>query len=349
MPTLAGSDASLVFLAASAPGSVRVRATKAVVVAPPALDNSSDRRLLAPPMALRACDGAEQVSAVQEWVPSDHADVDTLADLPRRRIRSFSDRSRARMMYRLSTLDFQELPGIPEMVTLTYGAHFPTDGEVVKAHLWSFLKRWEREHGARPLGVWKMEFQQRGAPHFHLYVGRPVMDWRKFRSWARKAWNEVVGEFGGEAHLRQGVRLDRQFVAAVRSKGKIAGYFAKHNAKGTKALQNQIPEGFENVGRWWGTLGMRVHVTEIEVTLPVMLQMRRALVGLRRSRRRVVVVNGRQKMIGRNVKAPGRLIGLWSMAGDGYAILANLLDDVPRSTFLEYSQAGRKPIMPVRV
>ena len=51
---------------------------------------------------------------------------------------------------------------------------FPRSGRVVKEHLWAFKKRWFRRWGAYPVGVWKLEFQRRGAPHFHLYVGRPA-------------------------------------------------------------------------------------------------------------------------------------------------------------------------------
>lgn len=230
------------------------------------------------------------------------------------------------MMYRLSTLDFHELPGIPEMLTLTYPADFPVDGRIVKRHLFMFRRAWFRRFGAQPIGVWKLEFQRRGAPHFHLYVGRPVMPWREFLWWARMTWYRIVAS-GDEKHLDQGVRLDRQFVSAVRSKGKIAGYFAKHNAKGTKSYQNRTPEGFESVGRWWGYWGMTVHGHEVEISSQQLVEFRRLLAKLRKAR------------TGRKVRVPGRLIGSWAMSRDGYALLAQMLSrDGPAMTFVEWAR-----------
>jgi hypothetical protein len=259
---------------------------------------------------------AEQERADLEQLDDDQVldveDPDARQDGPARCITGFSSRARARMMYRISTLDWTELPGIPEMVTLTYPAEFPTDGPTIKRHLDAFYKRWERRFGAAPKGIWKLEFQRRGAPHFHLYVGRPHMPWRKFLDWARTAWFEVVGS-GDAKHLDQGVRLDRQFAAATRSVRKLAGYFAKHNAKhSTKHYQNERPAGFEQVGRWWGRWGMRVHVAEVELDVQSFIEFRRLLV---RARRRPTF----------KPKVPSRLIGTWTLMHDGYATAAQIL------------------------
>lgn len=229
-----------------------------------------------------------------------------------RRITGFSNRSRARMMYRISTLDWAGRKGVPEMVTLTYPREFPTDGRLVKQHLEAFRKRWHRKFGEPPSGVWKLEFQRRGAPHVHLYVFRPVMGWRVFLTWARDVWAEIVGS-GDPLHREFGVRVDRQFVAAARSVRKLAGYFAKHNAKDTtKHYQNEVPDGFANVGRFWGVWAMTNVAVEVEISTQQFVDIRRLLMRL-------------QRQSGRKRKAPGRLIGCWSLSYDGYKFAAQVL------------------------
>lgn len=231
-----------------------------------------------------------------------------------RRIRGFSARSRARMMYRIATLDWSEPRGVPEMVTLTYPGEFPCDGETVKRHLHNFRRAWAHKWG-QPRGVWKMEFQHRGAPHFHLYVFRPVMPWREFLAWCRETWHRIVTGCGGDcehAHATQGVRLDRQFTSAARSARKLAGYFAKHNAKHSKHFQNEVPEGFEHCGRFWGVWGMTPQVVSIEVDTQSFVELRRLLLRAQRVR-------------GRKRRAPSRLIGLWSLVHDGPTLAARML------------------------
>lgn len=171
----------------------------------------------------------------------------------------WSRQSRRNMIRTFGFLDWRAFlaRGVPEMVTLTYPEVFPRDGEIVKRHLQAFKERWTRKWGAAPVGVWKLEFQRRGAPHFHLYVARPAVRESEFRRWVSEAWYEVVGS-GDVRHLRAGTGVDRQFCARSASVAQLAAYFAKHNAKWGegKGYQNDVPEGFEHVGRFWGAWGM---------------------------------------------------------------------------------------------
>lgn len=99
---------------------------------------------------------------------------------PSREITGWSRKSRSNMIYTFAVLDWAPLMGevgIPAMSTLTYPGDWYTvapDGKASKAHLVAFFKRFERAWGAKWVGVWKMEFQRRGAVHYHLYSVPPV-------------------------------------------------------------------------------------------------------------------------------------------------------------------------------
>ena len=102
------------------------------------------------------------------------------ADAIRGDIRGWSRKSRARMISSLSELDLAPLymsADFPAMVTLTYPGDWKTvapDGAVVKGHLQAFFKRYRRSWGEDLKCIWKLEFQRRGAPHFHLLLVPPV-------------------------------------------------------------------------------------------------------------------------------------------------------------------------------
>lgn len=98
---------------------------------------------------------------------------------PTREITGWSRKSRSNMIYTLAVLDWSPLlsaTGIPAMSTLTYPGDWYTvapDGKTSKGHLRAFFKRYERAWGVEWIGVWKMEFQKRGAVHYHLYSVPP--------------------------------------------------------------------------------------------------------------------------------------------------------------------------------
>lgn len=57
--------------------------------------------------------------------------------------------------------------------TFTYPAEFPTDQGTVKRHLNTLVQRLIR---AGFHGFWRLEWQERGAPHFHILGAIPSMD-----------------------------------------------------------------------------------------------------------------------------------------------------------------------------
>jgi hypothetical protein len=133
------------------------------------------------------------------------------------------------------------------MCTLTYPGEFPMDGRTVKRHLDCFVKRAFRYwvDGSEPKSCfWFLEFQQRGAPHFHLFINfhipvELVAQW----------WYEIVGS-EDERHLLAGTRIE-----ALRSgRYGTVSYATKYAAK---IEQKLVPPNFVNVGRFWGVYGDR--------------------------------------------------------------------------------------------
>ena len=169
----------------------------------------------------------------------------------RGKIKGFSRASRRRLMDKLMGVDWRAVAvptkhaheGRAFFVTLTYPDSWPSD--YGKSHLRAFRARLERAFGGVG-AVWRLEFQERGAPHYHIMlVLDQVLPVAVLRSWVSRAWFEVVGS-GDEKHLRAGTNV--QVVYAERGPGKLMCYLGKYLSK----------ESFDGVeaGRVWGIWGM---------------------------------------------------------------------------------------------
>lgn len=148
------------------------------------------------------------------------------------------------------------------MLTLTYPAEYPRDGREVRRHRNVFMMRLRRRY-PEVCGIWKVEFQRRGAPHLHVWVGAPEgtrlyqqLSSRRERGelieWVSRAWFEVVAS-DDIRHLRAGTRVD-----AIHGfgRGHPLGYFKGYMSKqGQKQYQNDVPENYGNVGRFWAFFG----------------------------------------------------------------------------------------------
>lgn len=157
---------------------------------------------------------------------------------PRGVVREFSRRSRTRLQQNLCAIPIAHVGRGLLFVTLTYPRAYPGTWRVWKRHLDTWIKRLRRRRPACA-GVWKLEPQKRGAPHFHLLVvGAPFID----REWLSQSWYEVVGSRDAR-HLAAGTQ-----VAMARSHRGVVAYAAKYVAK-YEALPADWSEG---VGRWWG-------------------------------------------------------------------------------------------------
>jgi hypothetical protein len=179
-------------------------------------------------------------------------------------ITKFSLRSRNRLLFwcKNCNCDFRS------MATLTYPAEYPADGPTVKEHLERVIHDFlQRKFRAR--GIWFLEFQKRGAPHFHLLLttdleslgeivtkkrtrlvkSNTTFEYRTNIEAERRLseeWFRIVGS-GDEKHLRAGVQWE-----CLESSDAAIRYAAKHAAK---PHQKVVPREFERVGRFWGKFG----------------------------------------------------------------------------------------------
>lgn len=147
-------------------------------------------------------------------------------------VKEFSAASRRRLMQKFARL----APSRATFVTLTYPATYP-EVRRAKEHLRAFLERIRRLH-PESSAIWRLEFQARGAPHFHIvFYNLPYLPFHVLR----KMWREVIGHSETEA-LFVNIKL-------CTSKREIANYVSKYVAK-VSSLFNK--DAYPHVGRWWG-------------------------------------------------------------------------------------------------
>ena len=162
-------------------------------------------------------------------------------------VKGFSRGSRRRLMSKIAKIDRRAM--LPAFVTLTYPDSFPEPRES-KKHLKVFVKRLRREFPSAGL-IWKLEPQQRGAPHYHLLVwGCEVGE---LRTWVPQNWYEIGG--GGdikhllwhEGKLGNGNKHCTQQVHSFRG---VWAYAAKYLGKTFEIA------GWDSkaVGRFWAVV-----------------------------------------------------------------------------------------------
>lgn len=181
----------------------------------------------------------------------------------RGRVGGFSPASRRRLLRWMHELDESRVPvGSVGMLTLTWPAVYPGPVEA-KVLLQRLEKRMLRAWSGVAL-VWKLEPQERGAPHFHLLVfwGRTLSaeEWQVRLLWCAQAWFEVAGG-GDEHHLRfhLGHYGNRPCLEAVESWDRVLRYAGKYVGKPV-AVPEEVDRAGGDVeswawrwpGRWWG-------------------------------------------------------------------------------------------------
>ncbi len=99
----------------------------------------------------------------------------------------------------------------------------------------TFFKRLKRAYGDSS-AIWKLEPQERGAPHYHILLfGVSFIPHQTLSQW----WFEIVG-IGDARHLAAGIRIEK-----VRSREGVMHY-------ASKLYMGKEIEGFVGVGRFWG-------------------------------------------------------------------------------------------------
>lgn len=215
---------------------------------------------------------------------------------PERVVTEWSRKSRARMTRRLAELDYGPLLRMGlrlPMTTLTYPGDWlavaPT-GKAVKRHLDQFRKRFERAWGFAYVGIWKLEFQRRGAPHLHLWGPEPegtagelrrltatryrpaVGDGLPYREWLSAVWADIVDHPDPEQRRRHrlaGTAVDFREGERMRDPRRLAVYFTKHGSFSAKEYQHQVPEAWSEPGagpgRFWGYWGLDPATAGVEL------------------------------------------------------------------------------------
>lgn len=195
-------------------------------------------------------------------------------------IREWSKKSRANMVKVLAQLDYSKMFDdslrLPALITLTYPKNWEEivpDGQTARRHLKLLRHRYERTFGEM-VAVWKMEFQRRGACHFHLFM-TPPKDLKSFRSWLSENWTDIlnISDPNEKAkHLLAGTGVDIGEGLRNSDPKRVSVYFSKHNSAnyGVKEYQNRPPdlwlEDNKSVGRFWGYFRLRKLTYTVEIS-----------------------------------------------------------------------------------
>jgi len=160
----------------------------------------------------------------------------------RKRVTDFSASSRSRLKRVMSSVKRKALERA-FVVTLTYPKAFPAaaDFGLYKGHLHTFGVAARREFPECSF-VWKLEFQRRGAPHYHLLLfGAGELS--NAREWIAATWYRIAHD-GDVNKGKAGTQCD-----AVISPSGAAAYLTTYLGKSEQAL----PGNF--TGRYWGIIG----------------------------------------------------------------------------------------------
>lgn len=164
-------------------------------------------------------------------------------------IDGFSLDSRRRLRKKLMSVDFASTDLL--WVTLTYhkswGASFKDWKADFENYIKRMLKTWPEYQGL----MWRLEFQERGAPHFHFLISfpkgkRPAA--ASFQMWSSHSWADVIGGPEDQDLLIYGSKVIE--VCNSRELGKLLGYLVKEMGKVTQGIGDR-----NGTGRMWGVRG----------------------------------------------------------------------------------------------
>lgn len=178
----------------------------------------------------------------------------------RRAIDSFSWASKRRLRFTAANA----LPALISQFGMTYHKRNPS-GREVKKHLHNFLIQLVSEYPE--IGyLWILEFQRRGVVHLHLWLTYPVSP--GLHRFMAELWHRIAEPESAYHlwwHLRDGSRNPKEnnFIPwGMRSAGYLCKYLDKEH-------QKRVPDGFGEVGRFWGASRGLVQaqgiVTDIEL------------------------------------------------------------------------------------
>lgn len=157
----------------------------------------------------------------------------------------------ASSLARLAFIAFNTEAHFPSMMTLTYPDEFTNEGDDVKQDLKAFLE-WFRRNYPGEKYLWWLEFQRRGAPHFHILTTVDLSQQGELTSIRRSDGTYWQTNWDSFQMLEQAWgKLGGGFTAweVINDADGGKKYAAKY---ATKAYQKAVPEDYRNVGRFWG-------------------------------------------------------------------------------------------------
>lgn len=173
----------------------------------------------------------------------------------RGKVTELSSISRSRMLFVMSSTDVK----FGSMITLTYPVEYPSDGKRAKSHLNDFLRSLQNRYGGSYF--WFIEFQVRGAPHFHVFHTRGKI-FSADRKWMAIRWAECMGIYKQRMYtsLMDGKTKD-MWVQCMRVNTHIDSWQEIHSEDGArrycakyalKTRQKEVPDNYKDVGRFYG-------------------------------------------------------------------------------------------------
>lgn len=244
-----------------------------------------------------------EVTDIMEW--DDDAEQWVMKPTAiREPITEFSAKSKARMVRRILSIPWGDYIGPGEqlmMVTLTANPAW-RDTLGTKDQSYKALRRFEKRMADRTKDrcrmFWHLEFQRRGAPHWHCLMVLPLtIDGQAITQVVSRQWYEAVGS-GDPKHLAAGTRIDFDESIKGTDPLRVALYFAGYSTKTgggkDKSHQFEVPDGWADtngsVGRWWGKFGVTPAVEEIRIDAQAVVKAKRLFRARERAQRGRVAV-----------------------------------------------------------
>ena len=186
-------------------------------------------------------------------------------------VSGFSQASQRRLRDKLIRVDWNAWAGVKNapfapsiFLTLTYPDTYPDFWTDYKNHLRMFQKRIVRvfeKRGVSISAVWKLEYQDRGAPHFHcilFFHGRNSPHSVRIAllaRWCRIAWSEIADNgSSGSAHEKYGADIIGLYSDG--SSSKIMNYILKYLGKDSFVPSDN--DGVIQTGRMWGIWNKKI-------------------------------------------------------------------------------------------
>lgn len=164
-------------------------------------------------------------------------------------VNGFSASSRKRLLEKLARLK----PAKAIFMTLTYPAEYPDDSTEYKAHLRAFLEVVRRRF-PKSSAIWRLEFQERGAPHYHLmFFNLPFWNVKEIK----KHWKRIIGTDVRTEDMQLDITVIRNFRMAM---SYVSKYIAKKSdgvPSGSEGQFNNTPYLHAHTGRIWGVFNAK--------------------------------------------------------------------------------------------